>query len=52
MLYFWMISIRLPISNFSNPLTKPFEGFPNAPIATDITVSLLFSNVLYFFGKV
>ena len=37
----WMASIRLPISNFFRPFTKPFGIVPSAPIIIGITVTFM-----------
>ena len=40
----WMISIRPPISNSSNPLTKPLETVPSTLVTIGITVTLIFHS--------
>ena len=42
----WMLAISLPISNFSDSISIPFETFPSAPITNSISVTLVFFSFL------
>ena len=38
----WMVLARLPISNFSSPLTKPLRAVPRVPAIIGSTLTIMF----------
>ena len=42
-----MVSILLPISNCSIPLSKPLETIPSAPTIIGITITHIFNSLFF-----